>query len=84
MREADRLNLGVTMLAVADALPELQSGALVRVTFEWYADAGAISVYYSSRKLLPAKTHAFVDWVAADFKSRRLAQAFAGSFATAI
>ena len=79
MREAARLGLGVALLAMPDVLPELESGALVRLVPRWYADAGAISVYYASRTLLPGKTRAFVDWVAEVFKRDRLAERFAGS-----
>lgn len=79
MREAARLGLGVALLAMPDVLPELESGALVRLVPRWYADAGAISVYYGSRTLLPGKTRAFVDWVADAFKRDRLAERFAGS-----
>lgn len=79
MREAARLGLGVALLAIPDVLPELESGALVRLVPRWYADAGAISVYYASRTLLPGKTRVFVDWVAETFKRDRLAERFAGS-----
>lgn len=79
MREAARLGLGVAMLAVPDVLPELENGSLVRLLPHWYADAGAISLYYASRTLLPAKTRAFVDLVAEAFKRDRLAERFAGS-----
>lgn len=79
MREAALLGLGVTMIAVPDALPALESGALVRLVPSWYADAGAISLYYASRTLLPGKTRAFVDWVSDAFRTQRLPERFAGS-----
>lgn len=82
MREAARLGLGVALLAVPDVLPDLESGALVRLVSRWYADAGAISVYYASRTLLPGKTRAFIDWIAEAFKRDRLAERFAGSLGT--
>jgi len=78
-REAALLGLGVALTASADVLPALESGALRRLVPNWYADAGAISIYYASRKLLPAKTRVFVDWVAEAFKTHRLAERFAGS-----
>lgn len=84
MREAARLGLGVAMLAVPDVLPELESGSLIRLVPHWYSDAGAISLYYASRTLLPAKTRAFVDLVTERFKRERLAERFAGSLGTAI
>jgi DNA-binding transcriptional LysR family regulator len=79
MREAALLGLGVAMLAVADALPALENGSLTRLVPRWYADAGAISLYYASRTLLPGKTRAFVDWVADAFAKQKLAERFAGS-----
>lgn len=79
MRDAARLGLGVAMLAVPDVLPELENGSLVRLLPHWYSDAGAISLYYASRTLLPAKTRAFVDLVVEAFKRDRLAERFAGS-----
>ncbi|WP_051661159.1 LysR family transcriptional regulator [Bosea sp. 117] len=71
MREAARLGLGVTLLAVPDVLSDLEGGALVRVLPGWHADAGAISLYYASRTLLPAKTRAFVDFVVEAFRRMR-------------
>lgn len=79
MREAALLGLGVAMLAMPDVLPSLETGTLVRLLPRWYADAGAISLYYASRTLLPRKTRLFVDWIADAFKDQRLAERFAGS-----
>lgn len=79
MREAAVLGLGVTLIAVPDVLRELESGKLVRLLPQWYADAGAISLYYANRTLLPAKTRAFIDYVVEEFKRARLAERFAGS-----
>ncbi|MGE7418152.1 LysR substrate-binding domain-containing protein [Methylobacterium tarhaniae] len=79
MREAALLGLGVALLAVPNVLPALDKGELVRLVPRWYADAGAISVYFASRALLPAKTRAFVDWVIDAFREQRLAERFAGS-----
>ena len=80
MREAALLGLGVAMLALADALPALESGQLTRLVPRWYADAGAISLYYASRTLLLGKTRVFVDWVTDAFVKQKLAARFAGSF----
>lgn len=60
-----RLGLGIALLAVPDVMPYLQDGSLERVLPGWYVDAGQIYLYFSSQKLLPAKTRAFVDFVAA-------------------
>uniref|UniRef100_UPI0038CFAEA8 LysR family transcriptional regulator n=1 Tax=Belnapia arida TaxID=2804533 RepID=UPI0038CFAEA8 len=79
MREAALLGLGAAMLAVPDALPALESGQLIRLVPRWYADAGAISLYYASRTLVPRKTRVFVDWVTDAFGKQKLAERFAGS-----
>lgn len=81
MREAALLGLGVALLAVPDAVSALDDGSLVRLLPHWYCDAGAISIYYPSRTLLPAKTRVFIDWVGDAFKATRLAERFAGSIA---
>ncbi len=79
MTRAAVLGLGVTMIAVPDALPFLERGELIRLVPKWYADAGPISLYYASRTLLPAKTRAFIDYVTEVFHSQKLAERFAGS-----
>lgn len=79
IREAVRLGLGVALLAVPDVLPDLERGDLVRLLPRWYADAGAISLYYASRTLVPAKTRVFVDFLIDAFRRRRMDRRFAGS-----
>lgn len=79
MTRAAVLGLGVTMIAMPDALPFLERGELVRLIPRWYADAGSISLYYASRALMPAKTRAFVGYVTSEFQRQRLAERFAGS-----
>jgi DNA-binding transcriptional LysR family regulator len=79
MCRAALLGLGVALVAVPDVLPHLESGALVRLVPQWYADAGPISLYYANRTLLPTKTRAFIDLVTEAFRRERLAERFAGS-----
>jgi DNA-binding transcriptional LysR family regulator len=79
MREAAILGLGVALLAVPDVLSSIEQGELVRLLPRWYADAGAISIYYATRALLPAKTRVFVDFVIEAFERERLAERFAGN-----
>src|SRR5918995_1787573 len=81
MCQAAVLGMGVTQIVMAHALRHLESGALVRLVPQWYADAGPISIYYASRTLMPAKTRVFVDFVAEAFRHQRLAERFAGSIA---
>ena len=68
-RQAALMDLGVALLPMPFAAPALQSGALVRLLPGWYADAGALSLYYPSKKLLPPKTRAFVDFVVERFRA---------------
>lgn len=70
------MDLGVAMVAMPFVVRHLESGALRRVLPDWHADLGPISIYYASRKLLPAKTRAFVDHVTTEFRERNLAQRF--------
>lgn len=79
LRESARLGLGVTLASVPDVLPWLESGELVRVLPRWWADAGAISLYYASRTLLPGKTRAFIDFVVEAFAREDYARRLAGS-----
>lgn len=70
------LGMGVGLLAMPHAVPHLHSGALVRLLPDWYSDAGAISLYFASNKLLPAKTRAFIDFVVDAFEQQHLAVRF--------
>jgi DNA-binding transcriptional LysR family regulator len=79
IREAARLGLGVSLIALFDVLPDLERGDLIRLLPDWHADVGPLSLYYASRKLMPAKTRVFIDFVVDAFKSERLDLRFAGS-----
>lgn len=70
------MGLGVAMIAVPYVERHLESGALQRLMPDWYADLGAISLYFAGRKLLPAKTRAFIDHITAAFRERNLAKRF--------
>lgn len=70
------LGMGVALLALADVVDHLERGELVRLLLDWYGDAGPISLYFASQKLLPAKTRAFVDFVTQSFREQNLAQRF--------
>jgi len=79
MRKAALLGLGIAFLALPDVKSDLVRGDLVRVLPDWYGDAGAISVYYASRTLMPAKTRVFVDFVVEAFRREGLAALFTAS-----
>lgn len=81
LTQAAVLGMGVAALAVPHAKVHLQSGALVRLLPDWYADLGSIHLYFASNKLMPAKTRAFIDYLTAEFESRALAQQFSAGTA---
>jgi DNA-binding transcriptional LysR family regulator len=70
--------LGIALLPLPHALPWLDSGELVRVLPGWDARTGPLSIYYSSRKLLPAKVKVFVDHVVDEARARGYDRRFAG------
>ncbi len=57
------MGLGVAMLPMPFVERGLCSGALVRLLPEWHMDMGVVWLYYPSKKLLPAKTRVFVDFM---------------------
>ncbi|AWY44102.1 LysR family transcriptional regulator [Pseudomonas putida] len=69
--------MGIAMLPLPHALPLLERGELVRVLPEWYADASPLTIYYTSRKLLPAKVRAFVEYIVEEFRASGRAARFA-------
>jgi len=70
------MHMGIGLMAMPHVMQYLESGEMVRVLPDWYDDAGAISIYFSSQKLLPAKTRAFVDFTLEGFAQQQLAQRF--------
>jgi DNA-binding transcriptional LysR family regulator len=66
--------LGVAHVPMPHVLRHLQSGALVRVLPEWYTEAGVISLYFAAKKLMPAKTRVFVDFIVEKFRTERYAE----------
>jgi DNA-binding transcriptional LysR family regulator len=73
------MGLGVALIAVPFVLSHLGSGRLQRVLPDWHTDLGAISLYFGSKKLLPAKTRVFIDHVTDAFREQDLARRFSGS-----
>jgi len=72
--QAARMGLGVALLPMPFAFAAIHAGDLVRVLPGWYWDAGPVSLYYPSRRLLPAKTRVFVDFVLERFRSADFAR----------
>ena len=73
------MGLGVALVAMHHALPHLENRRLVRLLPEWYVDLGAIFVYYASRRWVPAKTRAFIDFLVEAFRREHLAERFAAT-----
>ena len=67
--EAVRGGLGVALVPMPFVFAAIASGDLVRLLPGWYSDGGSISLYYPSRRMLPAKTRAFVDFVVERFRA---------------
>jgi DNA-binding transcriptional LysR family regulator len=67
--QAARQGLGVALVPMPFAFGHIQSGELVRLLPGWYSDAGPLSLYYPSKKMLAAKTRLFVDYVLERFRS---------------
>jgi DNA-binding transcriptional LysR family regulator len=70
------MHMGVGLMAAPHVMQYLESGELLRLLPDWYEEAGAISLYFTSQKLMPAKTRVFVDHVIEQFREQRLAQRF--------
>lgn len=74
MALAARLGLGVALLPMPFAFGHIHSGELVRLLPGWYSDAGPLSLYYPSRRMLPAKTRVFVEFVLERFRQADFAR----------
>jgi DNA-binding transcriptional LysR family regulator len=61
--------MGIALLPLPHVLRLLEQGVLVRVLPEWYAEALPLAIYYTSRKLVPAKVKVFVDHVLQEFRA---------------
>jgi DNA-binding transcriptional LysR family regulator len=72
--EAARFGLGVALLPMPFAFAHIASGELLRLLPGWYSDAGPLSLYYPSRRMLPAKTRVFVDFVMERFEAAGFAR----------
>jgi DNA-binding transcriptional LysR family regulator len=72
--QAARQGLGVALVPMPFAFAHIASGELVRLLPGWYSDAGPLSLYYPSRRMLPAKTSAFVEFVVERFRSSGFAK----------
>lgn len=72
--EAVGLGLGVALLPMPFAFAALASGAFVRLLPGWYSDAGPLSLYYPSRRMLPEKTRVFAEFVVEKFRGADFAR----------
>jgi DNA-binding transcriptional LysR family regulator len=76
--QAARQGLGVALVPMPFAFTHIRSGGLVRLLPGWYSDAGPLSLYYPSKKMLAAKTRLFVDHVLERFRSAGFARLIDG------
>lgn len=70
LARAASCGMGIALLPTPHILPYLDSGELVRVLPDWASEARPLSIYYSSRKLLPAKVRVFVDYIVEQTRQR--------------
>lgn len=73
---AAAIGLGIAMLPMPHALPLLETGELLRVLPGWHGLNRPLAIYYSSRKLLPAKVRVFVEYVVEAFRTGGGAERF--------
>jgi DNA-binding transcriptional LysR family regulator len=78
LARAAACGLGIAMLPLPHALPLLHSGEIVRVLPGWFAETRPLAIYYSSRRLLPAKVRVFVDHVVGEARARAYDDIFRG------
>lgn len=71
------LGMGVTLAPLTQAAAYVERGELVRLLPAWHGEVGAVSLYFSGQRLLPAKTRAFVDFLVEQFHDLQLARRFA-------
>ena len=69
MARAASMGMGIAMLPLPHVLPLLENGTLVRVLRDWHAETLPLSIYYTSRKLVPAKVRVFVDHMLEAFQA---------------
>jgi DNA-binding transcriptional LysR family regulator len=77
--QAARMGMGVALLVMPDALPSMLDGSLVRLLPNWWVDAGKVSLFYSTRNLMPAKSRAFIDFVKEEFARQHYDEKFSGA-----
>jgi len=68
------MDLGIVHVPMPHATPYLRDGSLVRVLPGWYSEGGEISIYFTAKKLMPAKTRVFIDFVIEHFRKQDLAK----------
>jgi len=78
MAHAAACGMGIALLPLPHALPLLDSGALVRILPGWDGGTRALTIYYTSRKLVPARVRLFVDAIVEEIRGSALAARFDG------
>ncbi|MFC3472784.1 hypothetical protein ACFOHT_23490 [Massilia oculi] len=64
------------VLPLPHAQPFLRRGTLVDILPGWFVEWRALCLYCASRRLLPAKTRVFIDFVVERFHEQGLARQF--------
>jgi DNA-binding transcriptional LysR family regulator len=61
--------MGIAMLPLPHVQPLLERGKLMCVLPDWHADAQPLAIYYTSRKLVPAKVRVSVNYIVEGFRA---------------
>lgn len=67
--QAARQGLGVALLPMPFAFAAIRSGELVRLLPDWHSNAGPLSLYYPSKRMVAAKTRVFVEFILERFRA---------------
>jgi DNA-binding transcriptional LysR family regulator len=73
------MEMGIGLLPMAHVRRFIENGALIRLLPGWQIDVGAVSLYFASQKLLPAKTRVFVDFITEAFIQNGIANELSAS-----
>jgi DNA-binding transcriptional LysR family regulator len=73
------MEMCIGLLPMAHIRRFIENGALIRLLPGWQIDVGAVSLYFASQKLLPAKTRVFVDFITEAFIQNGIANELSAS-----
>lgn len=72
--ETAAAGLGIAHVPMSHAVRYFERGELVRVLPDWYTEKGTLSLYFAAKKLMPAKTRVFIDFIVERFRAQGFAE----------